>query len=207
MPQQSARPGDAPPTETPATDIVRSVRRAGDGPTVEVRELRDQLGHTSIAPALLLVSLLIVTPLSGVPGFTTIAGLTIVILCWQYITGRRTIWLPEFILRRRIPRARLIEACSWLMRPLYLLDRQATYKRLDGLTRWPTSGFFFGFCMLLGLVMPLLEAVPMTSTLLGMVIASVAAAFVTRDGMFALWGLAFFALVALAVSALLALLI
>ena len=169
--------------------------------------MRDRLGRGSFASGLLIVALLVVTPLSAVPGFTTLAGLIIALVCIQFILGRRTLWLPQFILRRRISRARLNSAAAWLSRPVLFLDRTASANRLVALTRWPFSGIYYGLCMVLGLMMPLLEIIPVTSSLLGVVIATFGAALVTRDGLFAVWGLGLFVALGAAVSALVAIIL
>jgi hypothetical protein len=143
---------------------------------------------TSAAYLPLAPALIVVTPLSGIPLLPLICGITIALVSMQMILGRRQIWLPEWLRRRRVRRERLMRALSWLVRPLRVLDR--IRHRLPWLVQRPLAVVPQALCILCGLAMPFLELVPMTSSILGAAVACLAITLVAGDGLFALGGMA-----------------
>lgn len=158
-----------------------------DRPTVG--KLLDDLGGASFGYLLFAPAAVVVTPLSGIPGLSSLCGITIALAAAQMLVGRSHIWLPQVILRRRIERRRLRKTLEWLRRPIGWLDR-ITAPRLEWLLRRP---FVLGLqlaCLFCGLAMPMLEVVPLSSSILAAAVAVLSVAMVTRDGVFALAGLA-----------------
>lgn len=136
-----------------------------------MRDLAVDMGRSSIAAVLLVPSLLLISPLSGLPGMSAAGGLIIAMIAVQVVLGRHDVWLPGFVERLSLPSGKLLVA-------LGLLDGPA--KRFDRLpARWgerrsapaPRRVGPGGICMVLGLVMPFLEPVPFSSTLLATVVA------------------------------------
>lgn len=174
--------GDVPLSE--ALDRLSEEER--DQPTVEA--LLADLGGASFGFSLLGPALIVVSPLSGIPGLSSLCGITIAIVAAQMVFGRRVIWLPAFIRNRAISRERLGKAIGWLRPPLRWLDH-VTRPRLEWLLRPPFVLPLQATSLLCGAAMPLLELVPLTSSLLGLAVSLFAVAIVTRDGLVALLGL------------------
>lgn len=68
--------------------------------SVSVRQIRDVLGDRSFATLLLFFALINMLPLP--PGTTLILGLPLVLISLQMVSGRATVWLPEFLLGKSI---------------------------------------------------------------------------------------------------------
>ena len=64
---------EAPP-ENQIADIVDTINDIRDEDETSVGSIIEHLGVASFTPALLFVSIVIVTPLSGVPGLSSICG-------------------------------------------------------------------------------------------------------------------------------------
>lgn len=73
------------------------------------------LGENSILLGLMLFTLLSSLPLFGIPGFTTLTGVPIVLLGGQLLAGREEIWLPRRIRRRPLTSPKL---WAWMQRTL-----------------------------------------------------------------------------------------
>ncbi len=166
-------------------DIIHDIRDTGDA---SVGAMIERLGVASFTPILLFVSLVIVTPLSGVPGLSSVCGVLIAMVSAQLLLGRDRLWLPAFILRRRVSTRKLDAALSRLERPLTWVQHVTT-RRLAVLTARPFSYLLYTICFLCGAAMPFLELVPMTSSLLAIVVALLSISLISRDGVFALLGL------------------
>lgn len=127
----------------------------------------------------------VVTPLSGIPLFSSICGLTIALLSAQWLVGRRQPWLPRFLARRKIPGDKARKAIDGLRPAAAWLDRHAR-TRGQILFRRPQRSLLPLACLVFGLSMPPLELVPFSSSLLGAATCLVAFSRMTRDGLYAL---------------------
>jgi len=105
---------------------------------------------------------------------------------------RRHIWLPRVLRERGLSGARLQQALGAMARTGRWIDRN-TGDRLRLLTAQPMASLFTLVCLCAGLAMPFLELVPFSSSILGLAVLLIAAAFLTRDGLYALAGLGVFA--------------
>ena len=97
--------------------------------------------------------LILVSPLSGIPGLSSLGGLTIALVAGQILLGRPAIWLPGFLLRRQLPTARLIWALSKLERAAAFIDRK-TSTRAEWVFGFPGRHLALLICMACGLIMP-----------------------------------------------------
>lgn len=179
----------------PIGEIVDNLEAATDRDCVRLGALVAQVGDRSFLPVLMVPALLVVSPLSGIPLFSTACGLTIAFVAAQMVAGRRHLWLPGLLMRLRIDGKRARAALSRVHRLAHWLDAHSR-ARLRPLLRAPVRKVAELLCMLCGLAMPFLEIVPLSSSLLGVAVLFFATALMVRDGMFALAGLAAMALAA-----------
>ncbi|WP_254796801.1 exopolysaccharide biosynthesis protein [Sulfitobacter albidus] len=160
---------------------------------VSVRDLSRAMGKRSFIPFILVVALLLVSPLSGVPGVPTVSAIIIVLLALQSLAGRRRLWLPDVILRRQIPAARLRSVLDWLRRPCGFIDRHTRPRLLwlSGPILRPVSMFA---CVIIPLGWPLLEFLPFVSSTGAATVAMLVFGLFSRDGLFVLAGYGMIAL-------------
>lgn len=84
------------------SDIVRSIATHED---TTIGELVDSLGERAFGALMFIFAVPNVIP--APPGTSAILGLPLVILTWQVMVGRQTLWLPETVRKRRISREML----------------------------------------------------------------------------------------------------
>ncbi|WP_246249197.1 exopolysaccharide biosynthesis protein [Chelativorans alearense] len=106
--------------------IFEEMAREAEG-TVTVEQLRQALGDRSFATLLVFFSSINLLPLP--PGSTLVLGIPLMLLAIQMVFGRRTVWLPRFILQKSLSASqfrgmseRLIPRIKWverLIRPRY----------------------------------------------------------------------------------------
>lgn len=172
----------------PLRGVIRRLEALGDRETLDLRSLLTAFGETSFVPALTVPALLVVSPLSGIPFFSSICGISIVLISIQIVLGRRHLWLPGFILDRRIDGARLQRALARLHRVADWIDGR-TAERLTLFRHRPLSWIVPLACTICGLAMPFLELVPFSSSILGTAVVFFAISLLARDGLFAVLGL------------------
>lgn len=181
-------PKDTVPDHETAVDLVEKGWAALNGDHTSVGDIVDTLGRANFAPLLILPALALVSPLSGVPGFTTLCGLIIAAVSLQQMTHRSSLWLPEWMRAARLRTDRVRRVYTWFRVPARWLDR-VTRQRLHLLVTRPLVILPQLFCLICGAVMPFLELIPFTSSILGVVITALAVGMFVGDGLLVLIGL------------------
>ncbi len=139
-------------------DDVSQIIEDNDG-SVTVSRLTEELGHKSLSAVLAVPALAVVSPLSGVPLFSSTCGILICLVSGQMLFGRSNLWLPGWLGRKRIEGARAEKAISARRRAANWLDRHAS-KRLQVVLSQPFISLIRLVCLLCGALMPVLEVVP-----------------------------------------------
>ncbi|WP_298494912.1 exopolysaccharide biosynthesis protein [uncultured Maritimibacter sp.] len=167
--------------------ILRRARGALHDGEVTLGEVVEALGRASFAPLIMLPALIVVTPASGIPLLSSICGITIALIAGQMLVQRDHIWLPRWLMRRSVSREKLQKALDWLDPIAAWVDR-ITKERLTPLVNPPFLYVLQLLCVAGGAVMPLMEFVPFTSSMMGVMVAFLSVAMVTRDGLLVLFG-------------------
>jgi hypothetical protein len=152
---------------------------------LEFRRIVQAFGEAGFVPMLLAPALIVVSPLSGIPLLPTLFGTMIALISLQMLLGRRHLWLPEMLMRRRI-RGRQLHSALLRTRGFgRWIDRHAR-DRLSLLVRPPLDVVPKALCMLCGAAMPFLELVPFSSSLLAAAVVLMGTGMLARDGLFTL---------------------
>lgn len=153
---------------------------------VDIGEMMVAVGRRSFGPLVLLAGVILVTPLSGVPGVPTLMGLLTLLTLGQVLSGRNQFWLPQWIVSRKIPRQRLLQGLRWLRPSARLIDR-LTRPRFTLMVIGPGLYVTALACMVIAIVMPATEVVPFSSSLAGLALTAFGLAMISRDGVLALF--------------------
>ena len=167
--------------------LLDGMEHAARHETVSVKDVLDEFGERSVLPFILLASLLLVSPLSGLFGVATFVAIVIIVLSAQELWGRRRLWLPGFILRREVKSSRLLFGIRWLRAPSKFFDRHSG-RRLMILVTGPMRSITLLTCMILPVAWPMLEFVPFASSFGGATVAFFSFGLFTRDGLYVLLG-------------------
>lgn len=152
---------------------------------VSIGTVVNSVGQRSFAPLLLVIGAILTSPLSGIPGLPTTMAIFVLLVAVQLLVGRDHFWLPQWLLNRSVPRARLLQAIHWLQRPAQLVDR-AVKPRLTFFVRGTGQYTIAAICIVIALGVPLLEIVPFLATLAGVVLTMFGLSLVAYDGALAL---------------------
>ena len=176
--------------------IVSRLEEVSDQDQVPLQDLVESCGTASFVPALLVPALLVVTPLSGIPLISSICGITIALISAQMLWKRDHLWLPGFVLTRQVPGQRLRGAFHRMQSIAGFLDRYTRDNRFHQLVGRGGRVVPQGLCVIAGGLMPVLELVPFSSSILGTAVLCFSVALLTRDGLFVVLGMAIMAIVA-----------
>ncbi|MEO0496763.1 MAG: exopolysaccharide biosynthesis protein [Pseudomonadota bacterium] len=169
--------------------VIREIEGAGEGETIALADVLDALGARSFAPMLLVPALIALSPLSGIIGMSSFCGLWIAAIASQLVLRREHIWLPQWMQRRSLSRAKVRMAVGKLRGPAHWVDEHKR-QRLSFVLRFPFNLVVAAVILCLGLAMPFLEFVPFSGSLAGLTVALLALGILYNDGIFVLAGLA-----------------
>ncbi|WP_294923511.1 exopolysaccharide biosynthesis protein [uncultured Paracoccus sp.] len=178
--------------DTSVVSVLERIRDCATGQETRLREVVEALGAASFIPNLMLPALAVISPLSGIPLFSSTCGIWIALVSAQMLLHRDHIWLPGFLMRRSIPSQRLRKTAEMLKAPAAWIDRLVR-RRLSFLLHPPLLWIAQLTCLLAGLSMPFLELLPFASSTLGTVVFFLSLAMLARDGLILLIGLAILA--------------
>lgn len=153
---------------------------------ISVEEIITAVGTRSFGPLLLLVGVLIASPLSGIPTFPSITAFIVLLVSLQLLMGKKHFWLPAWLLRRTVPRGKMATAVRWLRPSARFIDRFIRPRLIIFVKGPVTTRITALLCLMIASVMPLLEFIPFSSSLAGVVLAAFGLALVSRDGLLAL---------------------
>jgi len=185
--------------------VVTNSRAASEGDVIDLREVLDQVDecalHTSqvsvgdlvasagartFAPLILVPGLVMLAPgIGDIPGVPVLMGLLVILVVVQKLLGRRHIWLPDWLRRRSVRASRVHKTVQWLRKPARFLDRWTR-------TRYTWAVRHGGFlvvavcCIVVSMATPVMEVVPFSANLAGIVITAFGLALVSQDGLIAL---------------------
>lgn len=168
--------------------LVDTVLDAAKAPVVSLADIIDAVGRASFAPVLLLPALAVASPLSGIPLFSSLMGVAIVLVASQMLAGRRQLWLPHWIMRRSV-RGATVRAAFSRIKPVVAWIDNRSRRRWRIFAHRPLIYVPQTLCLLSGLTMPFLEFVPFSSSALGAGVALLAIGMLSRDGLITLLAL------------------
>jgi len=207
MPQQENRPiprqGEVSIPPRSLGDLLQRIATvASERDKVYFATIMNALGTRSFGPVVLLIGVILVSPLSGIPGLPTTMAAGLLLVSLQLVVGRDSFWLPRWLMNRHVRSDRLLRGLHWLDRPARFIDWWLR-PRFSVLASNGGAVAIAAICILLALIMPLLELVPFSTTAVGIAVAAFGLALVALDGLFMLMGLSYLLIVAaLAVSGL-----
>ncbi|WP_342344682.1 exopolysaccharide biosynthesis protein [Vannielia litorea] len=155
--------------------------------TVSIGDLLEEVGPRAFAPLILIPALILVTPISGIPGLPTVGAVLIGLVIVQKLIGRRHLWLPGWLTRRNVKGQKLGEAVDWMRKPCRWIDAHSR-KRLSPLVSRPANLVTAFVITLICLIIPFLELLPMVTSLFAVVISLFAIGLLLRDGLYTLFG-------------------
>jgi hypothetical protein len=176
--------------------VVSSLAADAGPDGLTIRDIRDRMDERAFGLLILILTIPCLVPaLYGVP---QVLGIPILLLAGQILVGRKEPWLPEGVLKRRVPKA-------WLDRMAdFATKRMGWFERLSRpRLGWLATGVGERLAALFMIVATLTIVLPMTNTVPSVALALLSVGLIQRDGAFVALGSA----VALAWAGLLAALV
>lgn len=165
--------------ETVYDSLHAVINEADAKPRLTLGECVSLLHGAGILLPLLFFSLLGLLPLAGIPGFSLLIGIPVMILAFELLTGREMLWLPDRLAQKPFAAHKLARSLKRLLPWLHRLDG-ILKPRLLMLSQWPFRNAlalpFIALALLL--ILPL----PLTNPLLSLGLVLLSLGLLYRDG-------------------------
>jgi len=170
------------------SDLLRDITTSPHQGDVSIGDFVSLLGDRSFALVILIFALPNAVPVPGIPGFSTLTGVPIMLLALQIALGRDTIWLPERVAKKRFSCTFLTKVINKAM-PAMLWIEKCLHPRWV----WVCEGISERAIGMLIVVLAAILALPMPggNFLPGLSILLLALALLEKDGKLALAGVIF----------------
>ena len=165
-------------------DLLGQLEQAGDADQpVTIQSMLDATDRRSFGALLLVPGLLVLSPLSGIPGLPSVFALMVALIALQLLIGRKHFWLPSWLLKRSTPRSKYDKALAFLRRLARYVDRVLRC-RLTFLTHGPLAIRISALlCLLIAMTMPPLEIIPFGNSIAGGALTLLGLGLLARDGL------------------------
>lgn len=157
---------------------------------VSVGDLMDAIGERSFGPLLLVPSLIAVSPVGAIPFLPAVTSAVIVLIAAQILLRHEHFWIPGWLSRRSMD-ARTMEQGLEKFRPVARFIDHLLRPRLPWLTGGPFFYVIALMCLLIGVVTPVLEIVPLGGIPPNAAVVAFSLAITARDGVWALLAFCF----------------
>ena len=157
---------------------------------VSVADLMDMIGERSFGPLLLVPSLIALSPIGAIPFLPVITSILIVLIAGQILLGHEHFWIPGWLGRRSMDAQALARALE-KFRPVARFIDHLLRPRLPWLTRGAFIYAIALICLLIGLVTPILELVPLGGIPPNAAVVAFSLSLTARDGLWALLAFGF----------------
>lgn len=158
----------------------------GDGDRISLEAMLTAMETVPFGSLLLVAGLVTLMPILGdIPGVPTTMGLLVILGSSQLLLGRETLWLPRWVRERTVKASIVKTALRWL-RPVARATDRVLRPRLDLFVQGVATYVIAVTTLLVGVVMPLMEFIPFSANLAGVVLTTFGLALIVRDGLLAL---------------------
>lgn len=194
-PLPALQPHHPTPDDLPTSELLIRIVEDHEGSEISVGELIDALGERAFGLILLLLTVPAAVP--GPPGIPSVFAVPILIVASQMFRGRPSLWFPEIIRRRRVPRDGMLMVLRRVRPILRRLERVCT-PRLLPMTEGLGERWLGAFIFLCALVLANPIPIPFSHLPLAFAMVILSLGYIERDGyvliaggLGALFGIAF----------------
>lgn len=175
---------DSPNRQT--SDLLKHVVETHDRDVISVAEIKESLSERGFGVLMAIAALPLCLPFPAPPGYTTFFSIPLFILATQMIFGAHSPWLPKWIERKEISRAKLAKFFDKAVPLLQKIERLLKPRMINGnVGSWEKLIGISSFIFAASIAIPL----PLTNLPPGYGILIMSLGLLSKDGLTILIGL------------------
>ncbi len=158
-----------------------------NGEQADLKAIVESFGDRAFGPVLTLCGLFLITPLGAIPGVPIALGLIIISFAIQLLLGRDHPWMPRFIEKVIVKRAK-VKKTKQVVRPVLRKVDGVVRPRLAWATGKPARYMAALISIILAITLFPLGAVPFGVAIPGAIICILGLGILARDGIIMIIG-------------------
>jgi len=177
---------------TTITDILNEIYKSSrDCDEVSIGDILEMVGRRSFGPIIFIAGIITLAPIIGdIPGVPTIMATIVFLAAVQLIIGRKTLWLPDLILKRSVKSDKLHSAINKLEKPAKYIERFIK-PRFNFMTNGTMTYPIAVICLCIALATPFMEFIPFSANFAGAALTAFGLSIIAKDGLLAMIGYVF----------------
>ena len=161
-----------------------------DKDQVSLDDIMDISGRKSFGFFLLLAGVITLAPLIGdIPGVPTLMGAFVIIISVQLLVRRDNVWLPAVMRNHTVEQQKILKALNRLEPVMRFIDR-VLKPRISFMTKGVMQYLIAGICVAIAAVMPVMEFVPFSANIAGVILTVFGLALLANDGLLVILAIA-----------------
>ncbi len=162
--------------------LLREIKAlARDSEQLSIHKIRETVGERSFGPFLTIPAIIETSPIGGIPGLPSVIAIVISFIAIQILFGRKHLWLPDWLEKRRIKGSKLERGVEKIEPASRWIDKLVR-PRLAWATKPPFLQGLAALSIVLCATVPPLELIPFASTLPMAAVALIGLSLIARDG-------------------------
>ncbi len=162
--------------------LDRLLERTEGEESVGLKDVFDAFSGRLYGPLMLIPSLILLTPLGGIPGMPIVVAILLVLVAGQRVLGLTRPWLPKRLVEGTVKRKKL-ESAFGKLRPWAKRVDAVLRPRLTVLVEGPMERVIALMIVAVGLSVPVFGLVPMAAAIPGLAAVLLSLAITGRDGL------------------------
>lgn len=164
-------------------DQIQNAINKAQGNSVSLEMVLEIVGRKSFGSLLFITGIITLAPIIGdIPGIPTLMGIVVFLVAIQLLLNRENLWLPQFLLKRSLKKEKLTTALNKSKKPARFIDRYLK-PRFTLLTDGIMIYIIAGICICIAVTMPVMELIPFSANIAGILLTAFGLSIITRDGL------------------------
>lgn len=168
-------------------EVLNDVASQGDDGIITLEEVVTVLESRGFGALLFVPSFIANTPLANIIGLASTCGLFIILIAVQLLIGKKSPWLPRFLLKLSVTTPRYERIIKFMDPALTFIDKNSRV-RLEMLTHDTAQRVIALMSIILAISFVPLEVVPLATHIPASALMLFALGLILRDGLVTLLG-------------------
>jgi hypothetical protein len=167
--------------------LLRAIEEQDTDERITLASIADLLGERGFGPIILVLSVILISPIGGIPGVPDVIATAVILISGQALYGRRSVWLPRWLRQFSFSRQRFARARTFMEPFTRALDQFFRPRLSFFVNALATRGIAL-MCIVLALSVYVLGFIPFAAAVPAAAMIILSLGLTVRDGLLILIG-------------------